>query len=81
MAATLANLPRGQKRGERKREKTTTQTKQANKARPKTAQAQMERRRPESNRCKGFCRPLPEPLGHAAAGADCNRGPSIRPIA
>src|SRR5437762_5703078 len=24
------------------------------------------RRRPESNRCTGLCRPLPKPLGHAA---------------
>src|SRR5660398_316989 len=25
-----------------------------------------ERRRPESNRCSGFCRPVPKPLGHVA---------------
>ncbi len=27
------------------------------------------RRRPESNRCTGLCRPLPQPLGHAATNA------------
>ena len=25
------------------------------------------RRRPESNRCSGFCRPVPKPLGHVAS--------------
>ena len=27
----------------------------------------MRRRRPESNRCSGFCRPVPKPLGHVAS--------------
>ena len=29
-------------------------------------QKNTQRRRAELNRCTGFCRPLPEPLGHAA---------------
>jgi hypothetical protein len=32
------------------------------------------RRRPESNRCTGLCRPLPKPLGHAAQRVQCNAG-------
>ena len=31
------------------------------------------RRRPESNRCTGLCRPLPKPLGHAAGTGHVSR--------
>ena len=43
-----------------------------------------ERRRPESNRCSGFCRPVPKPLGHVAPRTRAprhERGPYGPPLA
>src|SRR5579871_1156751 len=37
------------------------------------------RRRPESNRCTGLCRPLPKPLGHAAGPDRRGPGPLMLP--
>ena len=33
---------------------------------PECTNTRHPRRRPESNRCNGFCRPVPKPLGHVA---------------
>src|SRR5579884_1176293 len=38
----------------------------------------VKRRRPESNRCTGLCRPLPKPLGHAAGTAHDSRATLLR---
>jgi hypothetical protein len=36
---------------------------------PRHMRGVLRRRRPESNRCSGFCRPVPKPLGHVASTA------------
>ena len=41
---------------------------------PECTNTRHPRRRPESNRCNGFCRPVPKPLGHVA-----KRGATSRP--